>query len=1614
MLTLPPDVLNRVSDAIIIVDSAFRCRFMNRRAGTVFGCDPAAMVGRELWAEFPAAAGSELQLSCVRALEQQVAIDVDTPFPRSGPAFHGHVAPADDGLVIHISAGRRRPAGKLRPGGYGSEGTEGLEDLAALLEQLDADAAPWAAGAAPVRTSEQGTGFVVWLHDVERDRIVYADPPGQPLFGLDSSALRQRPASIMESVHADDHAAVAAAMLRAPAESVHAEYRVVAPDGSTHWASTTSRPLRHATNGKVYVAGVTRDITEERRLREQVRASARQRAALVEISRRVLMDDDAGTLLSHVVSSTARALELDVCGLFRSNPGEADRVLDAGFGWHGTASDLRLDGGAGSLLDAVAAGGASILTRAAAAQQGLPWPGALRDNGIDWIVAVRIPAPAEEAPVLLAGCAQRRPFSDDEVHFLQSVSGLVAHYMRTHTSRREQRRLAAALHATSDIVALGGADGQLSFLNAAGRRILGVDVGEDISKIVAPDLFAGHYSRQVDDATLPASGDAVTWSGESVLRGGAGAEVPVSAVVLTQRDADGSRSWALLARDLTAQKRNEEVLLRRAEQLQDLAQAASEIATARSEQDLLRVLLAAAGQLTTGSVAAAGYAVRGDWDSALVFGRDMCTGGPDCSRGVLEDAAGRFRHFEGFMVLPDLSHAQLDHCSGGVLHEVGEQCVGVRVAVHGTDPGELLIVLRRRDTPFSPDEEALLLQLAWVAAIALRDLQLHQELTRAEKQYRAFFENDITADFALLPDGTISTCNPTWLRMFGFDSLQHALGTSILQLHLDPALLDDVVEQVHTTGQVREQETELVRLDGTPLSVVFNAFGIFDDAGELVEIRGYLMDVTERKRAEQELRRSEEMFRELAENIDAVFWVRDPTSGRLQYVSPASERILGIAANHLLSDHRRWPRAVQRSNTTAAPAHGDGAEVTREYRIITPDGNLRWLRDRMYPVRDDRGQLLRTVGFTEDVTAAVRAQSELQESQDRLGGILDSAMDAVVSIDATDRIILFNRAAEHMTGCTAADVLGTHVARFIPERLRYAYEQELKAFRRGTCEEPARSRALRALRADGTEFPIEASFSQLETATDSIFTVIARDVTERERAEAALRRTEERYRSFFDEDLAADYLADAAGTILECNPSFARTFGFEIPEQARGRALQDFYANPEDRGRIEQMLRSLRRIEGLDLSMRRDDGSAVYAVMNVVADFSADGDLLRERGYIFDMTEHRQLQEQLRESQKLEAVGRLAGGVAHDFNNMLAAITGFAGLLAQDLPATGAERLYVGEIQKAADRAARLTRQLLAFGRKQALQPRVVDLNRTVEGSQELLKRLLGPGINVLTLLDPDLWHTRVDPHQFEQVLMNLAVNARDAMGNDGTLRITTMNRTVVAHGDAVPANTPPGRYVQMSVSDTGSGMHDEIIKHIFEPFFTTKPLGQGTGLGLATVHGIISQSGGHVWAENSLTGGATFHILVPAVYGACDADIEMAADVYLPTEQCSETVLLVDDEPAVRLVAKRVLERAGYRVLEAGDGVEALDIHAASWQDIQLVVTDVAMPNMGGRLLADRLRASRADLPILFTSGFGGEVLSEDGTLPEATSFVQKPFTPAALLGAVRAALDSRGAVRP
>jgi two-component system cell cycle sensor histidine kinase/response regulator CckA len=383
--------------------------------------------------------------------------------------------------------------------------------------------------------------------------------------------------------------------------------------------------------------------------------------------------------------------------------------------------------------------------------------------------------------------------------------------------------------------------------------------------------------------------------------------------------------------------------------------------------------------------------------------------------------------------------------------------------------------------------------------------------------------------------------------------------------------------------------------------------------------------------------------------------------------------------------------------------------------------------------------------------------------------------------------------------------------------------------------------------------------------------------------------------------------------------------------------------------------------------------------------------------------ERRGLEQQLLLSQKLEAVGRLAGGVAHDFNNVLTAILGSTELLLLDTPPGASHREELDIIRDAAVRAQELIRQLLAFSERQVLNPVVLDLNRLVKNVNKMLRRLIGEDIALVTTLAPDLGAVRADPGQIEQVLVNLAVNARDAMPQGGQLAIATQH-VDIANG-SVAGPVPPGRYVLLRVTDTGVGMDHETQLRVFDPFFTTKPRGKGSGLGLATVHGIVRQSGGAITVESAPGAGATFRIYLPRVTAPLDP-VAASAVVTAPARG-SETVLLAEDEELVRIMARKVLEQAGYRVLATAGGAEALTIAAGHDGPIHLLLTDVVMPEMSGRELMRRLIARRPEVRVLYMSGYADEAIAQHGVLDPGTAFMQKPFTPGALARRVREVLD-------
>ncbi|HEY3319092.1 MAG TPA: PAS domain S-box protein [Planctomycetota bacterium] len=644
-----------------------------------------------------------------------------------------------------------------------------------------------------------------------------------------------------------------------------------------------------------------------------------------------------------------------------------------------------------------------------------------------------------------------------------------------------------------------------------------------------------------------------------------------------------------------------------------------------------------------------------------------------------------------------------------------------------------------------------------------------------------------------------------------------------------------------------------------------------------------LRDINARRRAESALRESEERYRTLFSQAPDNLMLVDPQTGKVLDCNDAACAQLGYSREELLKLRVADFDAAQTGEEIRLNMHSimRSKHADFETRYRTKQGEIRDIRMTVRVTELSGRPVL--LGISRDITERKRAAEALQQSEARLSAIIASAMDAIITVDNQQRIILFNGTAERAFGCSAADAIGTPVSRFIPERFRHVHEKHIPTFATSAIRElrVGDREPLWALRPDGTEFPMAASISKTEAGGQTLFMIIARDVTKQ-----------------------------------------------------------------------------------------------------------------------------RQLEQQFLQAQKMEAVGQLAGGVAHDFNNLLCVINGRAELALESMKPNDSQRRNLELIFKTGERAAKLTRQLLAFSRRQVLQPKVLDLNAVVADIDEMLRRLVPEDITVTTDLAPELHHTKADPSQVEQVIMNLVVNARDAMAQGGTLTIKTADVELDEAYCSSHAGAQAGKYVMLSVSDTGCGMDDNVKKHLFEPFFTTKGRDRGTGLGLATTYGIVKQSGGYITAESELGKGTTFKVYLPQVAEGPIASAERAA--VGASHRGKETILLVEDEEEVRLLASDILEAEGYRVFRASGGLEALQVYEEHHDEIRIVVTDVIMPQLTGPELAARLRLRCPDIRVVYISGYTDDAVRVKDLSP-GTHFIQKPFAASDLLRKVQDVLDGK-----
>jgi PAS domain S-box-containing protein len=597
--------------------------------------------------------------------------------------------------------------------------------------------------------------------------------------------------------------------------------------------------------------------------------------------------------------------------------------------------------------------------------------------------------------------------------------------------------------------------------------------------------------------------------------------------------------------------------------------------------------------------------------------------------------------------------------------------------------------------------------------------------------------------------------------------------------------------------------------------------------------------------------------------------------------------------------------------------------------------------------------------------------------------------------DASGRNLRWNKNIENIIRFPLGDVqrLGN-----VAEEHRALTDQAIQqVFRMGAATVEAE-----ILVKDGRTIPYYISGVRVELDGKQHLAAVGVDISDRKQAEQTIRRSEEELRSLVEHSpygIARTSVRE--DRFLSVNPALVKMLGYKSEAEVLALKLsRDLYFEAESRGFRAQLTRA-DYFSGVDFAWKRKDGKPinVRASGRRIPSSKSQEEILEVM--IEDVTARRVLEEQLRQAQKMEALGQLAGSVAHDFNNLLAVIIGYCELLARATGPDGSSRGRIETIKRAGERAASLTAQLLAFSRRQVMQPRIVNLNSLVLETDKMLQRLMGEDVEHQVILDPNLGRTRADPGQIVQVIMNLAVNARDAMPRGGKLTIQTSFLTFDEGEEIQGIPVAAGHYLVLTVSDTGTGMDAKTHSRLFEPFFTTKPMGKGTGLGLATVYGVVKQSGGFIFAETELGKGTSFKVLLPQVEGVPEAVSAKAP----PAEvlQSSETVLLVEDEPAFRDLLRETLQTAGFRVLAGTDGVDALQIAEQHRGPIQLLVTDVIMPRMSGPELAKCLKEVRPEIRVLYLSGYTDDKLDSVSKLDRELALMQKPFDLRELIEKIR-----------
>jgi two-component system, cell cycle sensor histidine kinase and response regulator CckA len=909
------------------------------------------------------------------------------------------------------------------------------------------------------------------------------------------------------------------------------------------------------------------------------------------------------------------------------------------------------------------------------------------------------------------------------------------------------------------------------------------------------------------------------------------------------------------------------------------------------------------------------------------------------------------------------------------------------------------------------DEQGKVVSVLGLTRDVTERRRAEDEVRASEARFRIFVDHATDAFFLHDADGIVLDVNEQACTSLGY-TRDELIGMSPFEfdVDIDRATMAQFAARLEA-GEVWSFDTHHRRKDGTvfPVEVRVRSFW---EGGRRFGV-SLARDFTERKRVEEALRRSEAYLAEAQRLGRSGSWAWNVATREFVHWSQEHYRLHGLDPQQGTPSWEAMQQFIHPDDRARCLEQIERAVQKRqdcemEYRSVLPDGSIKYVHSISHPVFNAAGELVEFVGTEIDFTDRKQAEEALRQSEAKYRAIFDNAVEGLFQTTPEGAFLSLNPALAHIYGYETPEQVITHFRDigsqlYVDPKRRQEFTRLIEAHGAVTGFE------FEIRRKDGSGAWVSESARAVRDRAGTLlwYEGTVEDITERKRAEQALVESYSLMNAVVEGTADVVFVKDLHSRYLMINSAGASFIDKPVDE----------IVGKDDRELL--MPEAARLIRERDLQVMATGQAQTYEETATAAGVTrtflttksahrdAQGKVIGLVGIARDVTELKRLEEQFLQSQKMEAVGQLAGGIAHDFNNLLTVINGYSQVVFSHLRAEDPNREWPAQIQKAGERAANLTRQLLAFSRKQVLQPQIVSLNDLLEELHKLLIRLIGEDVELALVQDRDLGLAKVDPGQFEQAIINLAVNARDAMPQGGRLTIETKNAEL-DHGYADRhAEVRPGRYVLVAVSDTGHGMNASTRARIFEPFFTTKEIGKGTGLGLAMVYGFVKQSGGHVDVYSERGHGTTFKVYLPRAEAAARSAKSSQGALRVP--KGSETVLLVEDEDAVRTLSRLILQSNGYTVLEAKDGQEGVRVAQQHPGPIHLLVTDLVMPRMSGRQLANRLTQARPQMRVLFMSGYTDEAVMRHGVLEPDLVFLQKPFSAISLARKVREVLDAK-----